>query len=295
MPDKPERMTVREFINLAREGRFDVLEFQRIFSRDAMWVRHLIDSLQRGIPINSVLMWAPDSGAAPSSGRYRKQSDAPWWIVDGQQRGAGILAAFSITPDWMPEDLWSACGGDRLEVTLTVNRQGRVVIAEGRHRGPRVSLAELLVASDDNALPTALAERGFPTTGSTLALEFDHFLEALLHAQLLLEWLPDDIDDPFLAFKRHNSRATQLSLKPEDGELSLLTRCFGPLQRDYVDPVVDEAVARHLGKTFTRKRINNALQLMLPADQRKLNAARADAETVGDAAERIRQVCPVVT
>ncbi|MDA3644325.1 DUF262 domain-containing protein [Saccharopolyspora indica] len=293
MPDKPERMTVREFMTLAQEGQFDVLEFQRIFNRDVMWVRHLIDSFRRKIPINSLLLWEPASGASPAAGRYRDRSEAKWWIVDGQQRCAGTLAAFGALPGWMPADRWAACGGDRLGVMLTTNRRGEVVIAEGRHRGPQVSLADLLVASEQKALPEALAKAGFPMTDAS-ALEFDHFLADVLNAQLLLEWLPDDIDDPFLAFKRHNSRATQLSLKQEELELSLLASCFGPLLRNYIDPALDEAAAQHLGKAFTRRRLNNALQLMLPSDQRKLNAVRADAETVEDAAKRVRQVCPVV-
>ncbi|MFB9929974.1 DUF262 domain-containing protein [Amycolatopsis halotolerans] len=283
-------MKISDVVAHARNGDFDVLEFQRIFSRDPAWVRDLIDSASREIPLGALLLWAPKQGHTPQNGRYRTGSAAIWWIVDGQQRTGAVLAALGIRPPWMNEQQWSACGGNTLGVSATMSSDGRAVVAERNQRGPRVLVSDLFQASEMRTMPALIRESGFPAT-ETSVLEFDHFVKAILDAEFPIEWMPGQIDDAFLAFKRRNSRSTQMSLRQEELELSLLATRFGPLLREYVDPALCEAASYHLNKSFTRRRANNVVQRMLPPQQRRGNALRADPDLVQEAAQRLRNTC----
>lgn len=285
-----ERMKINDVVAHARDGDFDVLEFQRVFSRDTAWVRDLIDSLARGIPVGALLLWAPEPDHAPQNGRYRIASSAAWWIVDGQQRTGAVLAALGLRPPWMPELQWSACGGDLLGVSVALSPEGHAVVAERNQRGPRVLASDLFQASETRTMPQLIRKAGFSATDASV-LEFDHFVNDILDAELPVEWMPGQIDDAFLAFKRRNGRSTQMSLRQEELELSLLATRFGALLRDYVDPGLHEAARFHLDRSFTRRRANNVVQRMLPPQQRRGNALRADPDLVQQAAHRFRDTC----
>lgn len=286
MTDKPDRIKVRELVSRVQRGQVDVLEFQRIFHRDQVWVRELIDSLMHGIPLGALLFWEPAADAPPPQGRYRSSSDAQWWIVDGQQRVTAILAALGVRPPWFPDERWAAVGGDKLQVLIGADADGHPVFTD-RHRHSTLPLGKLAFAGNSEFL-ASLRETGFPCDGE-FPFEVDGLRRKILDAELLLEWMPGELEDAFLAFKRRNSRSTQLALRPDELELAVLASRFGPLLRDYVDPALADAEARNLGKAFTRRRMNTALQRMLPAGQRKLKAARIDSKVVQEAAERLRR------
>ena len=286
MTDKPDRIKVCELISRVQRGQFDVLEFQRIFNRDQAWVRDLVDSLVHGIPLGALLLWEPEAGTPRPQGRYQTTSDAQWWIVDGQQRVTAILAALGVRPPWFPDGRWVTCGGDKLRVLVGTDPDGRAVISDRRHRNSAVPLARLAFADNHDFL-AILRDAGFPSEGD-FPLEVRDLRQKVLDSELLLEWMPGELENAFLAFKRRNSRSTQLALRPDELELAVLASRFGPLLRDYVDPALADAEAHNLDRAFTRRRMNNAVQRMLPAGQRKLRAAHIDGEVVQDAAERLR-------
>lgn len=90
---------IPELIALAGQGRLRVPTFQRTFVWDASDVRQLFDSLYRGFPIGTVLLWRRPGEAGPISfGPIEIEVDeAPdaLWVVDGQQRITSLFGALS--------------------------------------------------------------------------------------------------------------------------------------------------------------------------------------------------------
>jgi len=95
-------LTVRELITRVREGRIRKPEFQRPLRWTAEDNRRLIDSLWRGYPIGSLLMWKrkADAGEIIVAGTaidVPAHADA-WWVVDGQQRVMALAGALLELP-----------------------------------------------------------------------------------------------------------------------------------------------------------------------------------------------------
>lgn len=86
-------------MKLAASGRIRVPEFQRSFVWDGDDVRKLFDSIWRGFPIGTLLLWkktAPEGIAhfGPLPLTVPASTEA-YWVVDGQQRVTSILGAFT--------------------------------------------------------------------------------------------------------------------------------------------------------------------------------------------------------
>jgi hypothetical protein len=109
---------IPELVALARQGKLRVPTFQRSFVWDASDVRQLFDSLYRGFPIGTVLLWRRPAEAGPISfGPIEIEVDAAsdaLWVVDGQQRITSLLGALS--PDHKGVD-------DRFEVYFDLATQ----------------------------------------------------------------------------------------------------------------------------------------------------------------------------
>lgn len=94
---RSESYTIRELHTLVRAGRIRVPEFQRSFRWETKDVLDLFDSLLRGFPVGSLLLWKRPAQA----GRLRIGAldvDAPevsdaLWVVDGQQRITSLVNA----------------------------------------------------------------------------------------------------------------------------------------------------------------------------------------------------------
>src|SRR2546427_2270147 len=78
----------------------NVPEFQRKYAWQAPQVADLVDSLCRGYPIGTLLLWesAYDSPRSALGEQGRKL-----WIVDGQQRVTSLALLFGKKPYWWPE------------------------------------------------------------------------------------------------------------------------------------------------------------------------------------------------
>jgi len=96
---KGEEFSIQQLATLSGEGGIRVPEFQRSFRWDGTDVLALFDSIFRGYPVGSVLLWrkpAPAKrvtlGALTLSAP--KRSDA-LWVVDGQQRITSFINGVS--------------------------------------------------------------------------------------------------------------------------------------------------------------------------------------------------------
>lgn len=98
--------SIPELVKLAGEGSLRIPKFQRSFVWDAADVRRLFDSIYRGFPIGTLLLWRREAPAAeisfgPISFYAPHRTDA-LWVVDGQQRITSLFGA--LTPDRQGRD-----------------------------------------------------------------------------------------------------------------------------------------------------------------------------------------------
>lgn len=92
-----EQLKIQELVTLVREGRIRVPEFQRSFRWSADDVLALFDSILRGYPFGSLLLWRRPALAGrlmvgAISVNAPNVSDA-LWVVDGQQRITSLVNA----------------------------------------------------------------------------------------------------------------------------------------------------------------------------------------------------------
>ena len=96
---KGEEFALHELGELARNGKIRIPEFQRSFRWESSDVQALFDSLLRGYPIGSVLLWNhPAEAATVHLGAL--EFDVPavndaLWVIDGQQRITSLVNAIS--------------------------------------------------------------------------------------------------------------------------------------------------------------------------------------------------------
>lgn len=100
---RPDARTVRveDLLGEIRRGRVRVPEFQRAFRWEREDARELLDSIYRGYPIGTLLLW--ETAAEPQVVHFGPLAiDAPqltnaWWVVDGQQRVVSLARVLLAT------------------------------------------------------------------------------------------------------------------------------------------------------------------------------------------------------
>ena len=257
--------TVAQLIDSADQ--FDVPEIQRLFTASPEWVVRLIDSLHRGIGIGAPILWNP-RGAAPES-RYRCGSNSPYFIVDGQGRITGTLAAFGIRPPWIAPDQWVALNGPACEVAVSFSPAGDLRFAP-YVPGERfqIRLRDLMDVADGR-LGTLLRTATGTTPDVEIIAKLATLAQRLKDAVLMVHWQSGGLQDITDAFRRHNQRGSGRVLSNEECDLAVLSfRCPG-LQRDIVDPAVDDAAAAGFPATFDRRRVFTVLKMLTPVKARR--------------------------
>lgn len=94
-----EARSVAELVEQARQGKLRMPSFQRRFRWYGTDIERLFDSIRKGYPIGSILLWEREAPA----GRMEFGPlvvDAPaledaWWVVDGQQRLTSIIGVLA--------------------------------------------------------------------------------------------------------------------------------------------------------------------------------------------------------
>ena len=142
---RPKAITldIPEVIKLAADGGLRVPRFQRSFVWDAGDIRKLLDSIWRGFPIGTLLLWKHEAPAGlvefgPVAFDVPYRTDA-YWLVDGQQRVTSIVGVLAKAP----------VSDTAFELCFDL-RRGRVV--SSRRRGVPGWYLPLRVALDTAAL-----------------------------------------------------------------------------------------------------------------------------------------------
>lgn len=91
-------LTVRDMVEKSVNHRWSVPEFQRGFVWKPTQVRDLIDSLWRGYPVGTLLVW---DSRRPVMTRSAPDGEGPTqWVVDGQQRTTALCILSGRKPYW---------------------------------------------------------------------------------------------------------------------------------------------------------------------------------------------------
>ncbi|MFM7203661.1 MAG: DUF262 domain-containing protein [Myxococcota bacterium] len=95
-------LTIRDLLRKFLEGKIRIPEFQRPLRWRSEDILALFDSLWRGYPIGSLLMWKrPADAGTVHLGTQRLEVPAvhdAWWVVDGQQRLTSLAACLLEFP-----------------------------------------------------------------------------------------------------------------------------------------------------------------------------------------------------
>lgn len=103
-PARADRMTVEELLKWATEGRLRLPSFQRTLKWDADDKWKLLDSMERGYPIGTLLLWkraasTQDTGSPLPRGPALPSQGDVYLVVDGQQRITTLWGALALAPE----------------------------------------------------------------------------------------------------------------------------------------------------------------------------------------------------
>jgi len=101
---RPEARSFRieDLIRHARAGRLRVPAFQRRFKWERSDVEDLIDSIVRGYPIGTLLLWsrkAPAERVSIGGLTLDVPEQSAWYVVDGQQRVVSLVSTLTMATD----------------------------------------------------------------------------------------------------------------------------------------------------------------------------------------------------
>jgi len=146
-----EQATAREIVEKAVAHKWGIPEFQRGFVWTPQKVRDLADSLWRGYPVGSYLVWYSQDDVEPKI--HEDQSSPGAWLVDGQQRTTALCILLGRKPYWW-EGEWNSTI-DRHDVRFDVMAEDepyfslRSAAMKGAAGRRWVSVRMVLEADDD--------------------------------------------------------------------------------------------------------------------------------------------------
>ena len=103
-PARADRITVEDLLKWANEGRLRLPSFQRALRWDADDKWKLLDSMERGYPIGTFLLWkraasTKDIGSPLPRGPAPPTEGDVYVVVDGQQRVTTLWEALALAPE----------------------------------------------------------------------------------------------------------------------------------------------------------------------------------------------------
>ena len=96
-----QEASVSQLVSMIEKGQIQLPEMQRKFVWKATKVRDLLDSLYRGYPSGTILMWEPDETVALTSFSVKtedKSAFKPMLLLDGQQRLTSLSSVLRGEP-----------------------------------------------------------------------------------------------------------------------------------------------------------------------------------------------------
>ena len=225
---------IRQLIEDYRAGRIVIPEFQREYVWKKSQAPKLIDSLYRGYPISSLLLWVTTVDV-----RSRRRDPRPNrngqtnWLIDGQQRVITLARCFT--------------GDEGIEVVFhPENREFRLANAATKQDQNWFRLAEIWDDDLYRNLRRKLLETQAEAQAQAREAEFDRVRRILDYEIPILKMADHSFNDAVEAFSRINTRGYKL--KAEDIESAHIAARHSGFIADEVAPFLEEL--RHQG--FTR-------------------------------------------
>ncbi len=211
-----EQAKVREIVDKAVTHRWGMPEFQRGFVWTPQKVKDLIDSLWRGYPIGSFLVWYAPNEVEPRLVEDHQEPAA--WVVDGQQRTTALCLLLGRKPYWWGTD-WNE-QLDRHDVRFNVLAEEepyfslRTAAMRGESGKAWVSVRQVL-AADDEELSTIvqglLASLGLPAASfGRLWTRLDR-LRNVRELEIPVITVSMDLEEVTEIFARLNSAGTKVT------------------------------------------------------------------------------------
>jgi hypothetical protein len=213
-----EQLTIRELVDAAVRGAYNIPEFQRGFVWRSEQVRDLVDSLYRDYPVGSMLAWDAADYDVP---RIAHGAQTALWIIDGQQRTTALCVACGSKPYWWPDaDSWNELVEKR-DVLANLAADGSVEFAltnPVRRKDPNwVSVRRALRCTNEDevtALGLAVAnERGLPPADPAYArtLSIVRQLWSINNRMLPVVTMQLELEDVAEVFARVNQAGTRVT------------------------------------------------------------------------------------
>jgi hypothetical protein len=146
-----EQATVKEIVDKAVTHKWGVPEFQRGFVWSPQKVRDLVDSLWRGYPVGSFLVWYAGEYAQPRTMEDHQVPDA--WVVDGQQRTTALALLLGRKPYWWEGDWNKSLGRHDVRFNVMTDEEPFFSLHTAAMKGAAgirwISVREILSADDE--------------------------------------------------------------------------------------------------------------------------------------------------
>ena len=242
---KDQRLEIKDIVKHIDDtmlGTLNVPEFQRRFVWKPSKTRDLVDSLWRGYPIGTLLLWESSYSSPRSALGTQSQKQ---WIIDGQQRVASLALLFGKKPYWW-EDVkdWNQCF-QKYDVLVNIGKD-KDSLEFGlpnpvrRKSGEWISVRKILALNDEGL--SRLAQDIATKTG-----EVNKFAE--VHAKLqsvkkiedfkIYEIIVDhELEDVAEIFNRLNSAGTRI--RESDIIRALIAAKQPGWARDEFDPFLGD-------------------------------------------------------
>lgn len=211
-----EQARVREIVEKAVTHRWGVPEFQRAFVWTPQKVREFIDSLWRGYPVGSFLIWYAPEDVEPRTVEDAQEPAA--WVVDGQQRTTALCILMGRKPFWWPEEWNRILKRHDVRFNVLTEEEPYFSLRTASMRGDAgktwVSVREILSADDEKLsafIQKLLAALDLPQSKFGILWTRLDAVRRVRDIEIPILSVALDIEDVTEIFARLNSAGTKVT------------------------------------------------------------------------------------
>lgn len=211
-----EQAKVREIVEKAVTHRWGVPEFQRGFVWTPQKVRDLIDSLWRGYPVGSFLIWYAPEEVEPRVVGDAQEPGA--WVVDGQQRTTALSLLLGRKPYWWDDGWDEALKRNDVRFNVLAQEEPFFSLRTAAMRGDAgrawVRVRDLLAADDEQLsgiIHQLLEALGLPTAKFGMLWTRLDSVRKVRDTDIPVLSVSMDIEEVTEIFARLNSAGTKVT------------------------------------------------------------------------------------